>query len=85
MVEVLKEHIAAARHVAIEPNSAHQFGRGDYEAREWRGNDILILRLTTTAMEVRYVRRHPGPRSWEHSFKPDLTDEELHGWLMDLC
>jgi len=52
-VEVLKEHIAAARHVASDPNPAPQFGRGDYEAREWRGNDILILRLTPTAMEVR--------------------------------
>ena len=46
--------------------------------------DKLLLRSTATALEVRYLVRAPVARSWEFTFGPDLTAEELHDWLASL-
>jgi len=76
LLEKLREQIAAADERALEARP--------YVEREWRGADKLIIRSTADATEVRYLVRAPVARSWEFTFGPDLTAEELHGWLSTL-
>jgi hypothetical protein len=85
LLQKLREHLDAARQLALEPReAAGQFGRGDFSQRPWRGNDSLILRSAVTSFEVRYLIREPLVRSWEFTFGPQLSAEELYGWLATL-
>jgi hypothetical protein len=85
LLQELREHLEAARQLARHPRSpASRFGRGDFEERPWRGKDTLILRDAATSFEVRYIKREPAGRSWEQTFGPQLTAEELFGWLVSL-
>jgi len=85
LLQELREHIEAARRIALQPGSPiGRFGRGDFEERPWRGKDTLILRDAATSFEVRYILREPAGRSWEFTFGPQLSPEELYGWLASL-
>ncbi len=90
LLERLRLHINAARRVSQRPRTGglRRFQRGDYEERPLLGNDSLIIRVGWTALDVRYVLREPESgrvwKSWQFSFKADITARELYGWLRSL-
>ena len=76
-------HLNVARQLELQPRpAASRFARGDIVERPWKGNDRLFVHATATAIEVRYLVDEPVRRSWEFSFKPTLTAEELFDWLI---
>ena len=52
------------------------------EERPWRGNDKLLICCGVNSAQVRYLASEPVRRSWDFSFKPTLTAEELFDWLI---
>ena len=79
----LAVHLNVARQLALQPRqTTSRFARGDFKERPWKGNNRLTFRSTPNAIEARYLVSEPIRRSWEFSFKPTLTAEELFDWLI---
>ncbi len=69
LLDRLREHLDAA----------HQ--SDGFEERPCRGNDRLLICCGVNSAQVRYLASEPVRRSWDFSFKPTLTAEELFDWL----
>jgi hypothetical protein len=57
--------------------------RDGFTDRPWKGDDALIVKDRTSAVDARYVNHRRGT-SWAWHFSDRLTAEELYDWLLSL-